>query len=339
MSSGPVIRSVVPLRQRWGGRDPFLFMAHHLDHYPTGDGALAPVASLEGRESGSDFSGKDGWSMYHGGPVPGFPAHPHRGFETITIVPQGYVDHADSVGGRARFGMGDVQWLTAGAGVVHSEMFPLLHTGQPNPLNLLQIWLNLPAARKAAAPYFTIFWADRMPVVEAPGGVRVRVVAGELDGHRALAPPPDSWACDPRSDMAIWTITLPAGAAWTAPAAASGDATRSLHLVEGERLQLEETEVQGPHTIEVRPDAPVRLRNTGATPVRVLLLQARPIAEPVAAYGPFVMNTQEQIRQAFADYQRTRFGGWPYPDPAPTHGSERSRFAVFPDGREERPDV
>ncbi|MFN6059709.1 MAG: pirin family protein, partial [Burkholderiales bacterium] len=109
-----------------------------------------------GRQIGSDFSNKDGWSMYHGQTIPGFPSHPHRGFETVTIVRQGHIDHSDSLGATARFGPGDVQWLTAGKGIVHCEMFPLRQTNAPNPCELFQIWLNLPASRKMAEPHFTM---------------------------------------------------------------------------------------------------------------------------------------------------------------------------------------
>ncbi|MFZ9014681.1 MAG: pirin family protein, partial [Alphaproteobacteria bacterium] len=110
----------------WPTLDPFLFCVHHDDNYPAGDGEMRPKASLEGRSIGHDFGGKDGWSMYHGDTVPGFPQHPHRGFETVTVARQGYIDHSDSLGAAARFGEGDLQWMTAGRGVVHSEMFPLL---------------------------------------------------------------------------------------------------------------------------------------------------------------------------------------------------------------------
>ena len=104
--------------------------------------------------------------MYHGSDVPGFPQHPHRGFETVTFVRRGLIDHSDSLGATARFGRGDTQWLTAGGGIVHSEMFPLVDTVEPNPTELFQIWLNLPAADKMVEPYFTMLWADDIPVVE-----------------------------------------------------------------------------------------------------------------------------------------------------------------------------
>jgi redox-sensitive bicupin YhaK (pirin superfamily) len=117
----------------WPTLDPFLFCVHHLDMYPEGDERMGPKASLAGRNIGSDFAGIDGWRMYHGDVVPGFPRHPHRGFETITIARQGYIDHSDSLGATARFGHGDVQWMTAGRGIVHSEMFPLVKRDGDNP--------------------------------------------------------------------------------------------------------------------------------------------------------------------------------------------------------------
>src|SRR4029078_7101352 len=142
-----------PSPQPWPVRDPFLFCVHHDDAYPAGNEAFGPKASLEGGEIGQDFAGKDGWRMYHGDVVPGFPAHPHRGFETVTIVRRGLIDHSDSLGATARFGGGDVQWLTAGRGIVHSEMFPLLNREAGNPLELFQIWLNLPARLELVPPH------------------------------------------------------------------------------------------------------------------------------------------------------------------------------------------
>src|SRR5438105_5060955 len=112
----PVL-SVEPLGFPWQTPDPFLFCVHHDDAYPAANEQLGPAASLEGRDLGQDFEGKNGWRMYHGLRVPGFPQHPHRGFETVTVVRSGLVDHSDSLGATARYGHGDVQWLTAGRGV------------------------------------------------------------------------------------------------------------------------------------------------------------------------------------------------------------------------------
>jgi quercetin 2,3-dioxygenase len=154
---------------QWPTIDPFLFCVHHLDHYPAGNSHFGPDASLAGRDIGQDFVGIDGWRMYHGDVVPGFPQHPHRGFETVTFVRQGLIDHSDSLGATARFGRGDVQWLTAGSGIVHSEMFPLLERDGPNTAELFQIWINLPAVDKMAPPHFSMLWADELPTIEGDG--------------------------------------------------------------------------------------------------------------------------------------------------------------------------
>ena len=160
---GDSVIQTVPLGPQWATVDPFLFCVHHLDIYPAGNERLGPDASLAGRDIGMDFAGIDGWRMYHGATVPGFPQHPHRGFETVTFVRRGYVDHSDSLGATARFGRGDVQWLTAGKGIVHCEMFPLLDREGENATELFQIWLNLPAADKMVDPYFTMLWDEDLP--------------------------------------------------------------------------------------------------------------------------------------------------------------------------------
>lgn len=340
MSSHPIL-AIKPLGFTWDTVDPFLFCAYHDDAYPVANAQMAPQASLAGRDIGQDFSRKDGWSMYHGRTVPGFPSHPHRGFETVTIVRKGLIDHSDSLGARARFGQGDVQWLTAGQGVVHSEMFPLLNTAAPNPLELFQIWLNLPAVNKMAAPYFTMFWADRIPhatVADAHGReTEVAVIAGRLQQAEApLAAPPASWAAQADADVAIWTLRMAPGARWTLPPAASAATRRQLYFFKGSSVDVAGHPVRQHGAIELRGDAAVELGN-GDRESEFLLLQGRPIGEPVAQHGPFVMNTRAEIMQAFEDYQRTQFGGWPWPDTAPVHGRDPARFARHPDGREEYP--
>ena len=193
------ILAVVPLDFQWPTLDPFLFCVHHDDAYPAGNDRLGPAAPLDGRDLGMDFAGKDGWRMYHGTTVPGFPQHPHRGFETVTIVRRGLIDHSDSLGATARFGRGDVQWLTAGKGISHCEMFPLLDPAGPNPVELFQIWLNLPRRDKLVAPYFTMLWDRTIPRIEVPG-VRVRAIAGKLGDATPPSPPPSSWASRDEAD-------------------------------------------------------------------------------------------------------------------------------------------
>ncbi len=332
-----------PLGFPWETIDPFLFCVHHEDFYPRGNAAFGPAASLAGRQIGSDFAGKDGWRMYHGTTVPGFPAHPHRGFETVTIVRQGLIDHADSLGAAARFGSGDVQWLTAGKGIVHAEMFPLLDAGAPNPAELFQIWLNLPARSKMADPHFTMFWSTSIPnlvAVDTEGRTtRVACIAGRLQGARdPLPPPPDSWAAQPESDLAIWTLAMAPGARWTLPAALGAGTRRTLYFFKGAGLDVDGHRIDAHSAIELRAGQAVDLVN-GAEASEFLLLQGRPIGETVAQYGPFVMNTEAELKQAFDDYRRTEFGGWPWPDSGPVHGPEPGRFARHADGRVETRDA
>lgn len=210
-----IIIETFPLGLHWPTIDPFLFCAHHLDIYPaaTKEGGVA-ASHLQGRRIGNDFELHDGFRMYHGATVPGFPVHPHRGFETVTVVRQGIVDHADSLGAAGRYGNGDVQWMTAGGGIQHSEMFPLLSSSAPNPAELFQIWLNLPRASKMVEPHFKMFWSESIPKLELESGkIRVDLIAGRYQVntggnehvHEALTPPPASWAARPKTlSQSLW---------------------------------------------------------------------------------------------------------------------------------------
>jgi redox-sensitive bicupin YhaK (pirin superfamily) len=335
-----VVLSVLPLGFPWQTFDPFLFCVHHDDAYPAGNEQLGPAVSLAGRDIGQDFGRKDGWSMYHGDVVPGFPQHPHRGFETVTIVRRGLIDHSDSLGATARFGRGDVQWLTAGQGIVHSEMFPLLDRSGPNPVELFQIWLNLPRANKMVKPYFSMLWDHTIPrhvARDADGRTtEVTVVAGSVGEARPPAPPPDSWASRADADLAIWSIRMQPGASWTLPAARAGT-NRTLYFFRGTGLRIAGSTFERSAGVRLKPDATVELvADEGGA--ELLLLQGRPIGEPVVQYGPFVMNTPAEIQQAFMDYRRTQFGGWPWPKDDPTHGKDGTRFARHADGKVERVD-
>jgi len=333
----PVLQ-VVGLGFPWPTADPFLFCVHHLDRYPAANEHLGPDAPLAARDIGMDFSGADGWSMYHGSTVPGFPRHPHRGFETVTFARRGVIDHSDSLGAAARFGRGDVQWLTAGGGIVHCEMFPLLDRSGPNTCELFQIWLNLPAADKMVPPYFTMLWGEDIPRVsrvdEGGRATEVTVIAGALDDATPLAPPPNSWAARPDADLAIWHVVLDPSARWELPPAAAGT-TRTFYVFEGS-ARIGSHSLSAPSGAVLRVDEPVDVVG-GPSGAEALVLQGRPIGEPVAQYGPFVMNDRAGIERAFADYQRSGFGGWPWPTDDPVHPPEAGRFARHPDGRVERP--
>ena len=332
------IINITPLGFMWPVSNPFLFCAHHLDNYPAGNDEMGPDKSLlRGRDIGQDFTIKDGWRMYHGETVPGFPAHPHRGFETVTVVTKGLVDHADSHGQAGRYGGGDVQWMTAGAGLQHSEMFPLLNQEGENPTELFQVWLNLPKSKKFVEPHFKMLWSEDIPLVKIQDEngklVEVNVIAGSLKSRSALSPAPDSWAAEPENEVAIWTIKMEAGAKWTIPEA-SEESNRTLYFHQGSSITIDGNEILSGKAIQLKADQELTIEN-GNSDGYFLLLQGKPINEPVVQYGPFVMNTQAEIQQAMHDYQRTEFGGWPWKRRDQVHPREKGRFARHQDGTEE----
>lgn len=337
MEKNPVLR-IKPLGFQWETADPFLFCVHHEDHYPRGNDEMGPVGTLEGRQIGSDFHLKDGWRMYHGRKVPGFPGHPHRGFETITVVRKGLVDHADSLGAAGRYGNGDVQWMTAGKGVQHSEMFPLLKQDEDNPMELFQIWLNLPQRNKMVEPHFKMMWSDKIVKMNHRDPrnheTYVEIIAGRIGDLTALTPPPDSWAADPDHHVGVFNIRMDAGAEFTLPRTEKG-VNRTLYFYEGTALSVAGTSIKEYHAAEVDPETDLVLRNTGTDLVKILVLQGKPINEPVVQHGPFVMNTRQEIQQAFDDYHRSQFGGWPWPRYDQVHDRHKGRFALHADGTEE----
>lgn len=327
------------LGMQWPTSDPFLFCAYHVDHYPAGNADQGPDASLAGRNLGRDFDANADWRMYHGREIPGFPRHPHRGFETVTVVNEGMLDHSDSMGATARFGGGDVQWMTAGAGIQHAEMFPLRNQDHDNPFNFFQIWLNLPAESKFVDAHFTMLWNEQIPVVELEDSdgrlTTLTINAGAYGEHVPPSPPPDSWASDAVSDVAIWSIRMEAGARVELPAVNEGT-ERSFYVHRGEGATVAGESVENRTRVVVLENGPVFIE-AGSAETEILLLQGKPIAEPIARRGPFVMNTQDEIRQAYADYQRAGFGGWPWRGDAPVHERSRGRFAIHPDGRVDEP--
>lgn len=332
------ILNIHPLSFMWPVKDPFLFCAHHLDRFPAGNEEMGPAASLAGRNLGQDFTLKDGWRMYHGETVPGFPAHPHRGFETVTVVLQGLVDHSDSWGQAGRYGNGDVQWMTAGEGLQHCEMFPLLNREAENPAELFQLWLNLPKAKKFAKPHFKMLWNEDIPVRtitdESGKTVEIKVIAGQCGEVIPPLPAPDSWAAEPENEVSIWIIRMEAEAQCAIPACGE-QVNRSFYFYRGTTLTIDGTEIKALNAVEVKANVEILLKN-GATEAYLLLLQGAPINEPVAQYGPFVMNTQAEIQQAMNDYRRTQFGGWPWPRYDQVHPRMQGRFAKYADGTEEQ---
>ncbi len=243
-------------------------------------GILDPFLMLDefGSVKGADYVG-------------GFPDHPHRGMETVTIMFDGRMRHGDNKGNGGVIGPGGVQWMTAGRGIVHSEM-PEQEDGL---LRGLQLWVNLPRAQKMATPGYQNLEAEDIPEAPLPGGGRVRVIAGRFDGVAGAA---GGIAADP--------LLL------------------DVHLGQGENVEV--AVPQGHTAFAYIADGAVRLGGRdltagtlavlgegdavaveGSTSTRLLIAAARPLNEPIAWHGPFVMNTQEEIRQAIRDYQEGRF--------------------------------
>ena len=328
------IKQISPLGFPWETSDPFLFCVHHEDFYPIGNEHMGPNTSLEGRNLGNDFTVKDGFRMYHGQTIPGFPAHPHRGFETVTIAKKGLVDHSDSLGAAGRFGNGDVQWMTAGKGVQHSEMFPLLNQEEENPFELFQIWMNLPKAKKMVEPHFAMLWNEDIPIFshidKNDNKTEINVIAGKLEDVEAPSPAPNSWAADINNDVAIWTIKIDANARWSLPKA-SADANRRLYFYKGSNLKVADQDLPHYHSAHLHANEEVLIEN-GSAESYLLLLQGKPIDEPVVQHGPFVMNTAQEIQDTMNSFYATQFGGWPWPTTDHVHNREKGRFAKFADG-------
>ena len=324
----------LPKNGPWPTNNPFLFCVHHNDNYPVAKKDLSPDASLFGRDIGNDFSNKDGWSMYHGHNIPGFPRHPHRGFETLTVVSKGIIDHADSLGASARYGEGDAQWLTAGDGINHSEMFPLFNQSGNNKLDFFQIWLNLPSYNKRVNPNFEIFWKDEIPKVDSNSNgnknAEVELIAGNYLGFSAPIAPKNSWANDKKNDVAVWTIRLDEKGEFNIPNTKSG-ANRNLYILKGSNIKVDNQKISRSAMVILDSSKNTTIKNFGSK-TKLLLLQGVPINEPVVKYGPFVMNSKSEIEQAFYDYKKTEFGGWKWGDSDPVHGFQKEKFAKLING-------
>jgi len=332
------IINIKPLGFPWETQDPFLFCAYHRDEYPKGNSnSGVDLEQLRGRNVGQDFMLKDGWRMYHGKNIPGFPYHPHRGFETITINKEGVVDHSDSLGAAGRFMAGDVQWMTAGKGVQHSEMFPLVNEDKENPLEMFQIWLNLPKVSKMVDPHFKMLWNEDIPIVnhkdESNRVTSIQVVAGKIDGITALESTPNSWAANPENSVGVYTVKMDANANWTLPKI-NNEANRSIFFYKGGNIMIDNHDIVAGHLIELVANEDVLIRN-GESESYFLILEGKPIGEPVAKHGPFVMNTHEEIRQAMKDYSETQFGGWPWDKTEMVHPKHKGRFALHSNGKKE----
>ncbi len=242
----------------------------------------------------------------HAGPMQ-FPAatkprgvgeHPHRGFETVTIVYQGEVEHRDNSGGGGKIGPGDVQWMTAARGILHDEFHSREFTRTGGVLEMVQLWVNLPAKDKMTAPRYQSLHAAEIPVVDLPNDAgTVRVIAGEYAGHRGPALTFTS--------IDVWDLKLQA--ARRAEFNFATGRTLALIVLHGcVRINAAQIVNESQMVLLARRDSEVSIEaNTDSI---VLLLSGEPIDEPVVGYGPFVMNSESEIRQAISDFNTGQFG-------------------------------
>ncbi|HVP67165.1 MAG TPA: pirin family protein [Anaeromyxobacteraceae bacterium] len=230
--------------------------------------------------------------------IAGFPMHPHRGIETITYMLDGDVTHRDSIGNAGTIGPGDVQWMTAGRGIMHEEM---PHAG-PKRLDGFQIWVNLPRTLKMTAPRYQDVPAARIPEVAVPGGGKVRVVAGRVEGVPGAVR-------EIYADPTYIDVALPAGQTFEQPVPKGH--TGILYVFRGE-VTVGGAGAQHGRTVAsprlaILSDGEVVRVHAGAAPARFLLLSAQPLHEPAVRYGPFVMNTKEEIAQTLEELRNGTF--------------------------------
>lgn len=332
------IKKIVPTNGQMPLRDPYIIGMHHYDEYPKGNGKMGPLADLSDRNLGSDFDPRKSWRMYHGEEIPGFPHHPHRGFEIVTIVPQGYADHFDSRGTTGRYGEGDVQLMSAGKGVLHAEMFPLIHEDKENPLRLFQIWVNLPSKSKLTDPDYKMIWKEDLPeqtfTDEKGHEYNLQVILGNYNGIQSAGALKHSWAADPDHHMGIALLTLQPNATFTLPSI-SQTMNRFVLMYNGsETVSLENYTIRKNDFADLNGGETITFIN-GSEVSQILILEGEPINEPVVSYGPFVMNTEAELQASFDEYRRTEFGGWPWgaTEKDLVHPTDAGRFASYNFGK------
>ncbi|MDP2259894.1 MAG: pirin family protein [Caulobacter sp.] len=251
--------------------DPFLFLNHHGPQvYPANNRGLP------------------------------FGPHPHRGFETVTFILEGELSHLDSGGHESVIRAGGVQWMTAGSGLVHAELSPQAFKRAGGPLEILQLWVNLPAALKFAPPRYVGLQRGEIPVATLDEGrVEVDVIAGEIGGVTG--------PYDPLVDIVLATVRLKAGGRVTLPAAAGRNVF--LYIVRGD-VSVGGAATKPHHLVALNGDGDA-VALSAATDAFVVFGHAAPFSEPVVSHGPFVMNTRQQIIEAINDYNAGKFGSVP----------------------------
>ncbi|NLU45848.1 MAG: pirin family protein [Euryarchaeota archaeon] len=329
------VLAVKAIGMRWDTEDPFTYASHHEDDYPHGNAQQAPpLQEIAGRNLGRDYEQRLGFRMYHGKVVPGFPAHAHQGYETVTVPVLGCIDHFDNLGNQGRYCGGDVHWLTAGKRYQHCEMYPLVHNDRRNPNDITQIMINLPLGRKDAEPVQNMVWAEDVPHVRGDGW-DVTVIAGAFGDAAARVPNPDSWAADAANHVRILRIAMEPGAGITLPAVPEG-VNRNLYSVSGGGLRVDGGTYRSETRFKLAADADIEVVN-GDAAAALWLLEGRPIGERQVSFGPVILGDDREVREALDEIRRRHLDDWPWDYVDQTHPRDTLRFIRYADGREERP--
>ena len=329
---GPVLREMVA-NLHWDLEDPFIFASHHFDLYPKGNERQAPPKEeIEKKDLGNDYHGLFGYRLYTSKLTPGFQLHSHWGYETVTYVPQGYVDHFDSLGNQGRYGYGDMQWITAGGLYSHCEMYPLAHQDRENPQLVTQIMINLPLSEKNTPPEVHTVWKEDLQEFEEDG-CTFTLLAGSFRGRTARIPSQRSWAADPSHHVLILRVLM--GPGTTLRLGPSDAKHRNIYITDC-RATVAGKEYHEDTRLKLRPEASVEI-TMGEKESELWVLEGDPIGERQSRWGPVVLGTDSEVREA-NNVIRKKEGPewqWEYVNQKQPLGTER--FYRSADGAESRP--
>ena len=329
---GPVLREMVA-NLHWDLEDPFIFASHHFDLYPKGNIRQAPPRDeIDKKDLGNDYHGLFGYRLYTSKLTPGFQLHTHWGYETVTYVPQGYVDHFDSKGNQGRYGFGDMQWITAGGMYSHCEMYPLAHQDRENPQMVTQIMLNLPLSEKNTEPEVHTVWQEDLTEFEEDG-CTFTLLAGSFRGRTATVPSKRSWAADPAHHVLILRVLMEPGSTFTLEPTEA--AHRNVYITE-ERASVAGKEYHENTRLKLRADASAEI-TMGEKGSEIWVLEGDPIGEKQSRWGPVVLGSDKEVIDANNTIREKEAADWKweYVNQKQPLGTER--FYRSADGTESRP--
>lgn len=336
-----VVLRYIDFDMHWDTEDPFTFVSHHRDNYPMGNSQQAPPYDMIAwRDLGHDYRKHNGFRMFNGKVVPGFPMHAHWGYETFTLAEEGYVDTFDSEGNQARFGFGDAQWVTASSKYQHNEMYPLVFQDRSNPNNITQIMINLPLEMKGSFNDVNMLWAEdikhKKSTQDSGENVEVIVYAGSYENLTVNVPNPNSWAANPDNRVKIVQIKMDEGAEYVLKAD-SPEINRNLYFVSGSDADVGGFEAEAGYRMKLKPDIDIKIKN-GDIPSKFWLLDGKPIKQKMSSFGPVILKDDKTVRAAMNDIRKHEFDIWPWNLIDKVHSIEAPRFIKYADGREEYPD-